>query len=265
MMIHGGDLMHDTDAVLLDIDGVLSVGGRPVGGAREAVEYLRDAGIPFRCLSNTTRRSQRAIADRLGAMGFAIPEADIFTPAVAASALLARRSLTRCTLLVWDDVLRDFEAAGIGPAYGEADAVVVGDAGDNFTYDAMNRAFRQLIEGAVFIALEKDRYWLDGDALSLSAGPFVKGLEYATGREAELVGKPSRSFFEAALASLGVPPGRTLMVGDDILTDVGGAQRAGIRGALVQTGKYREDLVANAGVVPDRILASIASLPDLFR
>lgn len=264
-MVYSGDLMNETDAVLLDIEGVLSVGGLPVEGAREAVDYLRDAGMPFRCISNTTRRSRKAIVERLGTAGFAIPEAHIFTPAVAASALLAGRSLTRCMLLVWDDVLRDFEAAGISPAHQEADAVVVGDAGDNFTYKAMNRAFRQLIEGAAFLALEKDRYWLDGDTLSLSAGPFVKGLEYATGREAELVGKPSRSFFEAALASIGVPPGRTLMVGDDILTDVGGAQRAGLKAALVKTGKYREDLVRSSGISPEIVIDSIALLPSILR
>ena len=262
--MHGSDLMQHTDAVLLDIDGVLSVGGRPVEGAGEALAFLQDKKIPFRCISNTTRQPRRAIADRLGAMGLAIPEAHIFTPAVAAAALLAGRTLTRCMLLVWDDTLQDFEAAGIESAIGNVDAVVVGDAGGRMTYHAMNRAFRCILGGAPLIALEKDRYWKDSDGLSLSAGPFVTALEYATGTDAELVGKPSTAFFARALEALGTAPERTLMVGDDIHTDIGGAQAAGIRGVLVRTGKYQNDLVGDAGVAPYAIIDSVADLPGLI-
>jgi HAD superfamily hydrolase (TIGR01458 family) len=264
MMMHGGDLVRDAEGVLLDIEGVLSVGNRPLGGAGEALAFLRDQNIPFRCISNTTRRSRRSIAGRLGAMGLAIPEAYIFTPAVAAAALLADRSLTRCMLLVWDDAVQDFEAGGIEPATGPVDAVVVGDAGERMTYAAMNRAFRCILDGAPLIALEKDRYWKDTDGLSLSAGPFVAALEYATGADAELVGKPSPAFVARALEALGTGAERTLMVGDDIHTDIAGAQAAGIRGVLVRTGKYQKDLVRDAGVTPYAIIDSIADLPGLI-
>ena len=74
----------NVDAVLIDLDGVLHVGDAPVPGAVEAVEWLRDEGIPFRCVTNTTRRSRRAVAARLHDLGFAIPEAWCFTPALAA-------------------------------------------------------------------------------------------------------------------------------------------------------------------------------------
>ncbi|MDG6257002.1 MAG: TIGR01458 family HAD-type hydrolase [Methanomicrobiaceae archaeon] len=256
--------MDDTQGVLLDIDGVLSVGGRPIEGAIDAIAFLREEGLPFHCISNTTRQPRRAIAGRLEAMGLAIPEAHIFTPAVAAAALLAERSLTRCMLLVLDVVRQDFEAAGILSAIETVDAVVVGDAGERMTYHAINRAFRSILDGAPLIALEKDRYWRDADGLSLSAGPFVAALEYATGTTAELVGKPSPAFFAWALEALGTAPGRTLMVGDDIDTDIAGAQGCGIRGVLVRTGKYREDLVEEAGVRPYAIIDSIADLPGLI-
>lgn len=256
--------MHDTEGVLLDIDGVLMVGGDPVEGAKDTLSFLQDTCIPFRCISNTTRRSRRSIAGRLGAMGLAIPESHIFTPAVAAAALLAGRALSRCMLLVCEDTVRDFEAAGIEPVMDRVDAVVVGDAGNRMTYEALNACFRCILEGAPLIALEKDRYWRDADGLSLSAGPFVAALEYATGTAAELVGKPSPAFFARALEALGTAPERTLMVGDDIRTDIGGAQGSGIRGVLVRTGKYREDLVEAAGIAPSAVIDSIADLPRLL-
>jgi len=90
--------------------------------------------------------------------------------------------------------------------------------------------------------------------------PFVVALEHATGKKAKVLGKPSREFFLAGVAKLGLEAGDVLMVGDDIRTDVEGARGAGLKGALVKTGKFREaDLSADAR--PDLVLDSVASLP----
>lgn len=250
--------------LLLDIDGVLQVGGKPVPGSSRTLDTLHARKIPFRCLSNTTRKCRAAIAATLRDMGLFVPESHIVTPAVAAASLLAERGQKRCLLLTTGDAARDFKAEGIIDTHDNPDAVVIGDAGDAFTYASMNRAFRAVLDGAAFIALEKDRYWMDSDGLSLSAGPFVRGIEYAAGREAELVGKPSPAFFARALETLGTAPEETLMVGDDVVTDIGGAQRAGMRGFLVRTGKFREDQAIAAVPAPDRIIESIAALPDFL-
>jgi HAD superfamily hydrolase (TIGR01458 family) len=128
----------------------------------------------------------------------------------------------------------------------------------------MQETFRHLMDGAHFIALSRDRYWMRGDGLALDAGPFVVGLEYATGVTATIAGKPSPAFFHGAVRSLGVDPegpaADVVMIGDDIWTDIQGAQQAGYRGWLVQTGKYRADKVAESGVMPDRTLSSVADL-----
>ena len=84
----------------------------------------------------------------------------------------------------------------------------------------------------------------------LSAGPFVAALEYATGKEALCVGKPSPGFFSIALEGLGIPASDVAMVGDDIETDIGGAQRSGMQGILVRTGKFREESLASSGIHP---------------
>lgn len=252
------------DAVLIDLDGVLYVGDDPVPGAVEVVEWLRDERIPFRCVTNTTRRSRRSVAARLRDLGFEIPEAWCFTPALAAVRRLGEEGATSCHLIATGDVSLDFEEAGIRLVDEAAPWVVVGDAGDGWTYGAMNRAFRLLLDGAGLLALERDRYWRDADGLALSAGPFVAGLEYAAGVTAEVVGKPSPAFYRLALADLGVPAERAVMIGDDLESDIGGAQAAGLTALLVRTGKFRPGVLAASRVAPDRVLDSIADLPALL-
>jgi HAD superfamily hydrolase (TIGR01450 family) len=139
--------------------------------------------------------------------------------------------------------------------------VLVGDLGERWTYVLMQEAFDYLMSGAGLIALSRDRYWLDAGRLVLDAGPFVTGLEFAAGKTAVVAGKPSAAFYAAALRSLGLDtPASVAMVGDDLWSDVQGAQRAGLQGWLVRTGKYREAVLHESGISPDRILDSIAAL-----
>lgn len=105
---------------------------------------------------------------------------------------------------------------------------------------------------------------MDKGGLSLSAGPFIKGPEYATETNAYLIGKPSLLFFNSALSSLGKAPQETLMVGDDIITDIGDAKNAGISGALVRTGKFRDDKLVPSGIKPDFTLNSVSNLPEIL-
>ena len=142
--------------------------------------------------------------------------------------------------------------------------MIVGDLGEAFGYDVLNGAFRNLMNGAELIALQKNRYWLRADGLSLDVGPFVAALEYASGQEAYVVGKPARGFFDQVLVGLGVEPTAAVMIGDDIESDIGGALGAGLQAVLVRTGKYREERVRESGITPTAIVDSIADVPDLL-
>jgi len=249
--------------LLIDLDGVIYQGGNAIPWARTTLEYLVRRDIPFRCISNTTRKCRQTICTQLSGMGIDIPVEHIFTPPQAAIAYMRQNNKTRFHLLVTGDVDRDFAITG-AHASQSADYVIVGDAGDNATYNSLNTAFRLLMDGAELIALERDRYWMAQDGLALSAGPFVSALEYATGKTAILMGKPSKTFFDLALRDMGLSPDRVAMIGDDLITDVGGAKQAGMKGILVRTGKYREDLLHKSAVVPDMIIGSIADVPDIL-
>jgi len=144
------------------------------------------------------------------------------------------------------------------------DYVIVGDAGDKMTYASMNHAFRCLMEGADLIALEKDRYWMAPDGISLSAGPFVAALESATGKTATVVGKPSKAFFDLALRDMGLAADGVVMIGDDILADIGGAQAAGMRGVLVRTGKFREEALEAALIKPTAVINTVGDIGTIL-
>jgi HAD superfamily hydrolase (TIGR01458 family) len=120
------------------------------------------------------------------------------------------------------------------------------------------------MNGAELIALQKNRYWMRADGLSLDVGAFVAAIEFATGREALVVGKPARGFFDGVLAGLGLGAAAAAMIGDDVESDIGGALRAGLEAVLVRTGKYREERVRESGIQPTVVVDSIADVPKLL-
>ncbi|HSR70737.1 MAG TPA: hypothetical protein VLL72_00020, partial [Kiloniellales bacterium] len=188
---------------LLDLGGVVYLGDSALPGAVDAVGRLRDAGVAVRFLTNTTRRPRRVLLERLARIGLPAEPEELFMPAIAARRYLADRGLTP-RLLIHPNLEEDFADL---PA-GDKPALVVGDAADGFTYAALNDAFRTLEErDAVFLALARNRSFRNDDGrMSLDTGAFVAALEYATGREATVLGKPSADFFAGALASLGCAP-----------------------------------------------------------
>jgi len=223
--------------VLLDLAGVIYEGDHALPGAVDAVAKLHDAGLPLRFITNTTRSTKRMVLDRLTRLGLDIAEDELFTPSQAARDWLSEHDASP-VLVVHPKLESEFE--DLPPR--DKHAVVVGDAGDAFDYAHLNRAFRALIDGADLLALAKNRTFKDEDGkLSLDAGAFVTALEYSSGKEATVLGKPSPAFFKSALASMDCVPENAVMVGDDAEADVAGALRAGLtRALLVRTGKYRD-------------------------
>ena len=250
------------EGILLDLSGVVYVQDEAVPGAADALAKLRDVGIPLRLVTNTTMRPRRSILERLERLGIKADPSELLTPATLAARRCKEAGYESVSLAVLDELREDLE--GLEEGEGSVDAVIVGDLGEGWDYEVLNRAFRQLMDGAELIALQKNRYWETAEGLSLDAGPFVSALEYATGREAEVVGKPSDAFFELALSELGVRAERAAMVGDDVEADVQGAMDAGLAGILVRTGKYREDLVRKSGIEPTATVDSIADVPELI-
>ncbi|MFQ5784387.1 MAG: TIGR01458 family HAD-type hydrolase [Alphaproteobacteria bacterium] len=249
--------------VLLDLEGVLYQGDAPIPGAVEAVRRLGDAGLGLRFLTNTTTRPRSHIVARMRAIGFAVDPADVFSPAMAAGRSLRRAGVHRIHLAAPESLAADF--TGFELVDERVDAVVLGDLHTEFTWLRLNRLFGMLLAGARLVALHKNRFCRREEGLGLDLGPFVAALEYAAGTTAAVMGKPSPAFFAMALESLGLAADETVMVGDDIEADIGGARAAGIYAVQVETGKYSPRDRAHPSIAPDARIRSIRELPELIR
>jgi HAD superfamily hydrolase (TIGR01458 family) len=261
--------MRRISAVMLDIDGTLTVSWRPVPGAVEAVTQLQEAGFAVGLTTNTTSRTRAGIASALREAGFRVGPGDIFTaPAITAAYLAGNHPGTRCALLNSGDISEDLPGVTIigdgDTGCPEPEVVILGGAGREFSYQALNRVFGYVLGGARLVAMSRNLYWRTDSGLQLDAGAFLAGLEQAAGVRAEVTGKPAAAFFATVLASLGAGASQAVMVGDDIEADVLGAQRHGLAGVLVRTGKYRDEAVASASGLPDHVIGSVAELPALL-
>lgn len=243
-------------AFLFDLDGVFYNDTHPIPGGAEVIAQLRERGVPFRFVTNTTSKGRASLAKKLQGFGISAEPREIFCPAVAASAFLYENNASG-VFFTTADTRGEFDGVREDPS--QPDYVVLGDLGDDWTYEKLNQVLRYLLNGARLIALGMSRYWRADDGPRLDVGPIASAFTYATGQQPIVLGKPARDFFLRAARDLPVELAQCAMVGDDIVTDIGGAQTAGLQTILVRTGKFRPgDL--DGTVRPDRIVDSIADL-----
>jgi HAD superfamily hydrolase (TIGR01458 family) len=249
--------------ILLDIDGVLHVSGEAIPGAADAVARLRAEGHALRFVTNNSTVPRDRLAEELKGIGFDLAVDEIQTPPLAAARALGGR---RVLALVMAGIVPDLE--GLELVGHDAEAVLVGGCDESlepnqvFSYMNLGRAFSELQAGASFYCLHKNRWWQTSRGPMLDGGAFVAGLEYATGTEATVLGKPSPAYFAAALDALGAEPELTWLVTDDIESDVRGAQLFGMRTALVRTGKFRPEQLEGTAIVPDAVVSSLGQFPE---
>jgi HAD superfamily hydrolase (TIGR01458 family) len=248
-------------AVLLDIDGTLMLKGKAIAGAQRALRNLRDAGFLVRLLTNISARAPSDIAADLRASGFEVDDGEVQSAATACVRYVRGCAGLTSHLLVPDAMRPLFE--GVDTNDEEADLVVIGDIGEQFNYTRLNNAFRMLRDGARLVVPHKNLFWYDDDGPRLDAGAFVIGLEAASGQPALVTGKPSPVFFNTAMDELGVAADETVVVGDDIQTDIAGARHLGLHSILVRTGKGSLQRPADYPR-PEHEIDSIGDLIDLL-
>ncbi|HET8785209.1 MAG TPA: HAD-IIA family hydrolase [Candidatus Limnocylindrales bacterium] len=267
-------------AFLLDLDGVIVTAGVAVPGAADAIGTLERRRTPYRIVTNTSAVSRATLSRWSEKLGAPIP-AERFESALSASAAWTARTFPDEPLYVLasDDAKTEFAGQRLlthdeaRAPDATAAAVVIGDSPEEATFDNLNQAFRLVRRGARLVGMHRNPWWLTPEGPTLDSGSFVVGLEFAAETRATIVGKPSTAFFAQAVRDLRKEAGRDLarrdiaMVGDDVRTDVLAAQRAGLRGILVLSGKHGEaDVDAAArergGRRPDAIAADLAAVID---
>ena len=250
--------MKSIKGVLFDLDGVFYVGNQLISGGNETLSWLRKQSIKYQFISNNTTLSRSALVAKLKGLGLNIQEDELLSANYAGVLQLKKMGLHRCRLILSKAAQTDYPPTVIE----KPEAIVIGDIGNSWDYDLLNELMNQILGGAELIALHKGRYFQTETGLQLDSGAFVAALEHATGKKAHVVGKPSQAFFEMGSSLLAAKPHQLLMVGDDLINDIQGAQDAGYQAVLVQTGKYRETLVKQSDISPDGIITSVAELPN---
>ena len=257
-------------AILFDLDGVLYEGDKAISGSADAVNWFIEKNIPHLFLTNTTSKSRNALVDKLANLGIQSNKENFLTPPVAAKQFLQNNDLNNIALFVPEVTREEFSDFNLlteqdSKINANLDAVVIGDLGEEWTFNTMNTIFRLLMENpqAKLIALGMTRYWKTSTGLQLDVGPMIKAFEYATGINAIVTGKPAIEFFQAATSLLSNQD-NIIMIGDDIRGDIEASQQAGLKAIQVRTGKFTEaDL--GLGITPDAILESVALLPQWWQ
>lgn len=255
--------MSGVDGVLFDIDGVMVTSWRPIAGAVDALADIRARGIRRAFLTNTTSRTCDQIAAGLNEIGFDVDTSEIITAGkLTAEYVRSTYPGRRCWVLNSGDV--DEDLVGIERDAEDPEVVILGGAGPEFTHRALSRVVELMLDSVPVVAMHRGMTWATDDGLRIDTGVYLPGMEEVTGASIATVGKPSLAGFLAATELMGVDPDHAVMIGDDLHGDVIPAQRVGLIGVLVRTGKFRQSVLELSVDQPDYVIDSIADLPRLL-
>ncbi|MDP4177141.1 MAG: HAD-IIA family hydrolase [Bacillota bacterium] len=250
------------DTILFDLDGTLYEKGRPIKTVVNTIEILRKERMKMGFITNTDGWPVKYIHNRLIDMGFNISLDEIFTPIAAVREFFVNNTDKSCYCLVNDNVLKSFKNLNMNDI--NPDYVVIGDFSDKISYEEINKVFRFIMNGSLILALSKTKHYFQDNGININTGAFVSMFENACDKEAILLGKPSKEFFNIVLSHLGSISSKTLVVGDDFTVDVVGAKSINAISVLVKAGHYNEDLINKSKVKPDYIIEDITKLPSLL-
>ncbi len=246
------------EGIFLDISGVLLDGAEVLPNANKAIGYIEEKNLPYRLITNTSQQPRYCIVKQLQDAGINVAEEHVYTAPLAAKDYVLSHNL-RPFCLIHRGLKYEFREV----EQNDPNAVIIGDAADDFNYNYLNQAFRLCLEGAPLIAIGHNKYFKKSGEYFLDAGPFVEAIEYACDIEAVITGKPSVDFFNQVLASIQLKPDQVALIGDDIYGDIQGAINAGMESRLVRTGKYRvgdENKTMPKASVVDNVLAAVEDL-----
>jgi phospholysine phosphohistidine inorganic pyrophosphate phosphatase len=254
--------------MLFDLDGVIYNAETPIEGAAQTIAWVQREEIPHLFVTNTSSRGRTALVEKLLRFGIRTEPDRIWTPCIAAAEWLRNQPDGLTALFVAPKAREEFSGVPCVKEEAETGAkyIVLGDMGEHWDYLTLNRAFRLLHSNpeAILIALGMTRFWQAQDGIRLDAAPFVVALEYATGKKALVLGKPAESFYRTAVERLSLSPSEITMFGDDILTDIGGAKKAGMNTVLLRTGKFQQSDLEGE-ITPDAVLNSIRDIPAWWK
>jgi len=233
-----------TELYLIDIEGtiVIDKSYTPIPGAVEWVENLKSKGKKFALVSNNTTHKPKDLLSVLWRIGFELDQKNVHTCMSMTLDWLKSENILNCFVIGSSGLKKYLKENGIRIHNGENIQAVVVGLDDKLNYNKLKLATSSLINNnARLVALHANKIFKDKDGnIAPSVGGVVKALEYASGKKAQVMGKPSELFYQRVLNGFETPAESSLMVSDDPLSDLVGAKKLGMKTAFVLSGKYKD-------------------------
>lgn len=259
------DVGYGYDGLIIDLDGVVWLGGRPIDGVAETLRGLRARGVRTLFLTNDPQHSRATQAQRLSAIGIPATAGDVLTASAAAASFLAGQDHlagTRALIVGSQALRREFAAAGfelVAPAKARTAKLAVIGGHDRFDYAELRAATHAVGAGAALFATGRDPFFPTADGREPGTGAILAAIETATGATATIIGKPEPHMFAIA-RSLLTGCEHVAVVGDNLAADIAGARRAGLAAILVLSGATAAGDLKHAHIQPDIVLPTLAAL-----
>ena len=248
-------------ALLIDLDGVLKLGNSPAPDVKDFFDFINENKIPACILSNSTLRTGELVKLFFNEHGISLSIPAI--TAFDATLSFVKKNYKKVQVYCRDYLIYHFEGM-IDEANPEA--IVIGDIEDKWNYQIINDIFKKVFAGADLVAMHKNKYWNPHGELLIDAGAFITGIEFASGKEAIIIGKPSILYFKAALEKIGSKLEEGFfMIGDDIENDIKASQNIGGEGILIYTGKTKFPLEKNIEIKPDNEANSLQEVIRILK
>jgi HAD superfamily hydrolase (TIGR01458 family) len=247
--------------LLIDLDDVLKLGDSPAPDVKDFFKFINENKIPSCILSNSTLRTGELVKEFFNQHGItlSIPAITAFDATLS----FVKKNYKKVQVYCREYLIHHFE----GMIDSEnPEAVVIGDIEDKWNYQIVNDIFKKVIAGADLVAMHKNKYWNPHGELLIDAGAFINGIEFASGKEAILIGKPSAHYFKAALEKIDSKLEESFfMIGDDIENDIKAAQDMGGEGILIYTGKTKYPLEKNINIKPEFEANSLKEVMSILK
>lgn len=246
--------------VIFDLNGTLYFKEKVLAGAAEIIADLRQQGLALRFMTNTDTKTREQLCTLIASYGLELPASEIFSAVHATLHYLKVKGYTFEGLLPVS-LESDFAALRC-PAGQRPHCVLIAENRQAISYETLDALFRYLMEGAELLVMQPGRHYFLADGPHLDTGAFGALFEYATGKPATIMAKPSLGFFQTVLEDMNLASSEVIVVGDDVSTDIAGAAKLGSKSILVRTGKYQNGDEFLSPAKPDAVIASIRDLPD---
>jgi len=248
------------DAIFLDLDGTIYLGGEPIEGALDFLERLKQRGIRRFFLSNNSSKSVSQYLEKLTSMGIPATEQDILLSTHDLLSWLKKEGITETYLVGTEGMREMLEDDGIRTRAQSPQYVVLG-YDTEINYEKLSTASIHLHRGVPMVASHPDIVCPSPDGGLPDTGAYIDLFEATTGvRPVHICGKPNPGMILHKVVELGLRPDNCAMVGDRLYTDIEMAERSGVHGILVLSGEATMSDASDATQKPSLIVDSVASL-----